>query len=78
MLKARLFLASAVLAILTTGCRDSPAATDPGSIAGPRFDGQTLGSGHRDESTAATGADATMAADSGSMAFGGQTLGSGH
>jgi hypothetical protein len=77
MLKARLFLVSAALATLAVGCRESPVATEPGGIA-PRFDGQTLGSGHRVDSTTATEAGATMATDSGSTAFGGQTLGSGH
>ena len=54
MLKIRLLLASAALAVTTAGCQASPVGSDAGP-AGPLFGGHTLGSGHR------TGGDSTVA-----------------
>lgn len=80
MLKSRQFLV--LIAVLAAaGCRESsPVAPDPASVRPLLDGGQTLGSGHRNggDSTAATGMDSPMAADSGTAERGGQTLGSGH
>jgi hypothetical protein len=83
MLRSRRFLVvMAGLAVLTTGCMAAP--TVPEEVeepAGPLLDGgQTLGSGHRSsgDSTAASGFDTPVAADSTTTGRGGQTLGSGH
>jgi hypothetical protein len=54
MLKIRLLLASAALAVTTAGCHASPLGSEAGTT-GPLFGGQTLGSGHR------TGGDSTVA-----------------
>lgn len=81
MQKTRFFLAAALIATIAGGCHVSPVGSNVESHAAPLFGGQTLGSGHRtdgDDSTAATGQDATVASDSSTAGRGGQTLGSGH
>jgi hypothetical protein len=81
MQKTGFFLAAALIATIAGGCQASPMGSNAESDADALYGGQTLGSGHRldsDDSTTATGQDATMASDSSTIGRGGQTLGSGH
>jgi hypothetical protein len=80
MQKTRFILVTTLIATVAGGCQVSPVGSVE-SDAAPLYGGQTLGSGHRtegDDSTTATGQDATMAGDSPTTGRGGQTLGSGH
>ncbi len=67
MQKTRFFLVAVLIATIAGGCQVSPVGSNVESDASPLYGGQTLGSGHRtdgDDSTTATGLDATMAGDS--------------
>lgn len=83
MFNARQLLVSGVLCGALAACGESPTASGGAELRNtdsPRFVGQTLGSGHRDDSESTTAAISmeTTAGDSTALERGGHTLGSGH